>query len=180
MSAALSNLVSTTLAPLLAPYVARTRAALDKLAPRERLLVVTAAAVLGVLILYLAIWEPLVKAHQRRSEALADARALAQRIETAAALASSRRGAGGDRNANLLAVIDQSSRQPVLGKAPSRVQPDGSGDKSVKIWFEDVPFDNLLRWLGELQTRYEISVASAEISRGAAPGAVSAQLTLSR
>lgn len=176
MSSALSNLVSTTLAP----YLLRGRAALDKLAPRERLLVVVGAAVLAVLVLYLAIWEPLLKAHQRRSEALADARALAQRIETAAALAASRRGAGGDRNANLLAVIDQSSRQPTLGKAPSRLQPDGSGDKSVKVWFEDVPFDNLLRWLGELQTRYEISVASAEISRGSAPGTVGAQLTLSR
>lgn len=159
---------------------AQLRAALDQRTPRERVLLIGGGAILLVLLLYLGIWEPMLRAHQQRGEALASARALAVRIESAAALAQSRGPGVANRQISVLSAVDQSSRGPTLGKPPSRLQPDGNGDKSVKVWFEDVSFDNLLRWLAELQTQYAISVGSAEIERGAAPGAVSVRLTLTR
>lgn len=161
---------------LLAP----ARTALERLAPRERRLVLGGGIVLGVLLLYLLIWEPLVQAHARRTAALDSARAVALRIESAAALVQSRGAASGPQNGTLLAVVDQSSRAPTLGKAPSRLQPDGAGDTSVKVWFDDVPFDKLVRWLGELEMRHGVQIASAEFARGSAPGLVNAQLSLVR
>ena len=161
------------------PYLLQLQNRFDALAPRERLLVAVAAVVVLITLLYLLIWEPLVKAHTGRAESLDAARALAARIETAAVL--SQRGATGggvDRVTSLLAAVDQTSRSPVLGKAPSRLQPEG--DREVKVWIEDVAFDNLLRWLAELETRYGIGASSAEIERGAASGTVSARLTLVR
>lgn len=158
----------------------RVQQALQNLAPRERRLVIGGALVLGVLLAYLLIWEPLAQAHARRLAALDSARALAVRIEQAAALVQARQSPGGASSGSLLAVIDQSSQRAALGKTPSRVQPDGAGDRSVKVWFDDVPFDPLLRWIGELQTRHGVSIASAEFAQGSAAGLVNVQLTLSR
>ncbi|MGH8445809.1 MAG: type II secretion system protein GspM [Solimonas sp.] len=156
------------------------RGQLDQLQPRERTMVLAGGAVLLVVILYLALWAPLVNAARQRASALEDSRALAVRIESAAALAQRGQGGAADRNAALLSVVDQSSRGGTLGQAPTRIQPEGNGDKAVKVWFENIPFDNSVRWLGELQSRYAIKVASAEIEPGSAPGLVNARFTLSR
>lgn len=158
----------------------RVTATLEQLQPRERLIVIAGSAVLAVIVLYLAVWEPLVQAHQRRAAALEASRALATRIEAAAALVQGRQGGAVDRGAALLSVVDQSSRSGTLGKAPTRVQPEGSGERAVRVWFEDLPFDKALSWLAQLQTRYGIQVSSAEIDAGSAPGLVNARFTLSR
>lgn len=159
--------------------IERLRAALADLAPRERAMVLSGAAVVGVTLLYLLIWEPLASAHRTRAEALRTERLLAVRIEQAAAQARvSASGRAADRSISLLAAVDQTSRSPTLGKAPARVQPEG--DREVKVWLEDVPFSNLLRWLQDLQTRYGITASSAEIERGSAPGVVSARVSLVR
>lgn len=159
--------------------LAQLRAQLDQRTPRERVLLLGGGGVLLVMSLYLGIWEPMRAAHAQRSEALQSARSLAIRIETAAALAQSQ-GGQVNRQISILAAVDQAAQSMNLGQAPSRVQPDGNGDKSVKVWFEEASFDNLLRWLAELQTRYGIQVASAEFEHGNAPGAVSARISLSR
>lgn len=154
--------------------------AYTQLQPRERVVLLAGAIVLLALVAYLGIWTPLVKAHHRNAEALEASRALATRIEAAASLAQGQSSGNVDRTAALLSVVDQSSRSGTLGKAPTRVQPEGNGEREVKVWFEDVPFANTLRWLAELQTRYAIQVSSAEIEQGSAPGLVNARFTLSR
>lgn len=159
---------------------ARIVGAIEQLQPRERVIVFVGAAVLAALIAYLGIWEPLVKAHYRNADALQTSRALATRIETAASLAQGQSGNNVNRSAALLSVVDQTSRSGTLGKAPTRVQPEGSGEREVKVWFEDVPFTNCLRWLSELQSQYGIQVSSTEIEQGSAPGLVNARFTLSR
>src|SRR3546814_17798217 len=96
-----------------------------------------------VFIAYVGIWWPRVKAHHRNAEGLEASRALAVRSEAAASLTQkSQGGANVDRSAALLSVVDQTSRSGTLGKAPTRVQPEGSGEREVKVWFEDVPFNN--------------------------------------
>lgn len=159
--------------------IERLRSALFELAPRERVMVTTGAVVVAVTLLYLLIWEPMATAHRQRAEGLQSARMLSVRIEQAAAqITAGDAGRSIDRNQSLVSAVDQTSRSPILGKTPSRLQPEG--DREVKIWFEDVPFANLLRWLQDLETRYGITTSSAEIERGTAPGLVSARLTLVR
>jgi general secretion pathway protein M len=160
--------------------LARLQAALLQLNPRERIAVGAAAVVVTLTLLFLLVWGPLAGAHRDRAEALQQARAQAQQIERAAALIAT--GTSGGRTANLstslLTAVDTTSRSPVLGKAPSRVQPEG--DSEVKVWIENVPFANVLRWLDQLQTQYAISASSVEIERGDVSGQVSGRLTLVR
>lgn len=155
------------------------QSSLQQLAPRERLIVLGGAALLLLVLVYLLAWEPVVDAHRQRADALERAHALATRIEQAAVLVRAN-GAGSrvDRSTSLLAAVDRTSRSPLLGKPPSRVQPEG--DREVKVWIEDVSFDNLLRWLQDLETRYGIAASAAEIERSARPGLVSVRLSLVR
>lgn len=149
-----------------------------QLAPRERWMVAACAAFVTLSVLYAGIWKPLVKIQHQREEALAAARSLASRIEELAAVAQNGRPGGSvNLSASILSVVDQSART-VLGKQPSRIQPEG--DKEVKVWVEEVSFDSLTRWLNELETRYGIRAQTAEIEKQATPGVVSAQLSLSR
>ncbi|MEQ1440556.1 type II secretion system protein M [Fontimonas sp. SYSU GA230001] len=159
--------------------VEQLREALLSRSPRERIMLLAAALVVACTLLYLLVWEPLVTADLQRKAALERARLTAARIEEIAVrVQSMSAGRRTDRNTSLLAAVDQTSRSPTLGKAPSRLQPEG--DREVKIWIDDVPFDNLLRWLQELDTRYGITPASAEIERAAAAGVVNVRLTLVR
>ncbi|MDP9139203.1 MAG: type II secretion system protein M [Pseudomonadota bacterium] len=152
---------------------------LRALAPRERVMVLLCAAIVMLTLVYVAGWKPLVDAHHRREAALERARGIATRIEQAAAQI---KAAGPtraiDSSTSLLAAVDQTSRSATLGKAPARVQPEG--EKEVKVWIDDVPFDNLLRWLQELEQKYGISTSSAEIERSSAPGVVNVRVTLVR
>ena len=162
-------------------YLDRFRAWWGTLAEREQRVLAAGAAILALVVLYLGAWEPLAQTQRDRVRALEDARALATLLETLAVEVQRSRGAGGAGTAgagqSLLAVIDQSRRASSVAKQP-RLQVDG--DNAVRVWLEDVPFDALLRWLGDLQTRYGVRVDTADIERESGPGLVNARVTLVR
>ena len=149
------------------------------LAPRERWMVAVGGIVTTLILFFLLVWEPIVLAHERRAQALGEARALAQRLEQVAA--DSRGGApraAVNRSQSLLAAVDTAGKSPTLGKAPSRLQPEGENE--VRVWFEDVPFDKLVRWISQLETRYGLRISAAEFERRAGAGLVNARLTVTR
>jgi general secretion pathway protein M len=159
-------------------WLERVRAWWATLADRERRIVALGGGALGLIVLYLVIWEPLTAAKHRREVDLQAARALAVQLESLALLAP--RAAGGAPVAgagqSLLSIIDTTRKSSAVTKAPSRLQPEG--DNTVRLWLEDVPFDGLVRWLGDLHTRYGVRVDNADIERESGPGLVNARLTL--
>jgi general secretion pathway protein M len=152
------------------------------LQPRERWILAGGAAVLLVTLLYLAVWEPIVDAHKERIEALESSRLLAIRLEQAAAQvqrSGGQRGAGNaGRGLSLMAAVDQASKQGTLGKSPTRIQPEG--DREVRVWFEDVAFDALVRWLSELQAGYGVGVQTLDVEPQSTPGKVNVRMSLTR
>jgi general secretion pathway protein M len=153
-----------------------------RLAPRERVLVLLAAAAVAMTLFFLLVWEPLAQAHHRRADELQAARALAERLEVIGAEVQRNRRSGGtqapDISTSLLAAVDLSARAGTLSKPPSRIQPEG--EREVRVWLEAVSFDSLLRWLGEIEARYGIQVQTADIERVERPGLVDARLSLVR
>jgi general secretion pathway protein M len=159
-------------------WIERFRAWWATLADRERRVVALGGAALGLIVLYLAVWEPLAGARHRREVDLQAARAMAVQLESLALLAP-RAGSNvpvAGAGQSLLSIIDTTRKASTVTKPPSRLQPEG--DNTVRIWLEDVPFDGLLRWLGELHTRYGVRVDNADIERESGPGLVNARLTL--
>jgi general secretion pathway protein M len=162
-------------------YVAQFRTWWSERQPRERSVLAAGAALVALALLYFAIWEPLTGARHNAERDLAQQRAVATRIEQIAAEVEHLRGSGAaaaaNRNLSLVAAVDQSSRLPQLGKAPSRIQPEG--DREVKVWLDDIAFNAVLDWTQQLQKQYGIAVSSAEIERKG-EGIVSARLSLVR
>jgi general secretion pathway protein M len=159
--------------------IERLRAWWAGLAERERRVVGAGGVALGLILVYLLVWEPLTTARVQRELSLQAARAMAVQLEELAAVAGrAGRPAIQGKDQSLLAVVDQSRKASALTKPPSRLQPEG--DNTVRIWLEDVPFDALVRWLGDLHTRYGVRVDNADIERESGPGLVNARLTLMR
>ncbi|MBI2383438.1 MAG: type II secretion system protein M [Gammaproteobacteria bacterium] len=163
-------------------YLERFRSWWNALAPRERRILSVGGPLAAVIVLYFGVWQSLADTRVRRERALADARQLAQRLEQIGAEVEKSRRQGGaasaGRNLSLLAAVDQAGKSSQLGKAPSRIQPEG--DKQVRVWLEDVSFDALVRWMQDLQARYGLRIESADIERESGPGLVDARLTLVR
>jgi general secretion pathway protein M len=148
--------------------------------PRERQILLAGAAVVVLFILYSAIWAPLHHARHRAELDLQQTRTVANRLEAVAIDVERNRGVGGaaaTRGLPLLSAVDQASHRPELGKPYERIEPDG--DREVKIWINEVPFDSLVDWLNLLQTQYGIVASSAELERKG-EGVVNARLSLVR
>lgn len=160
--------------------LAQLQAWFNGLEQREQLLASIGAVLVGITLLYLMLWEPVAKAHLRREADLASARQLAQRIELLSGQSrnNSTATASINRSMSLLAAVDQASKAGALNKPLSRIQPEG--DTEVKVWLEATSFDALIRWVDQLQARDGIIVRAAQIEKDAAPGAVTAQLSLVR
>ena len=149
---------------------------------RERWMLVVCVSVVVVTALFLGVWEPLVNGHAQRSAGLASARELAVKLEQAAQKVLAQRSSGAatavNRNISLISAVDQASKQSSLGKSPSRIQPEG--DKEVRVWFEDVSFDAVVRWAAQLQTRYGITVQTMDVESQSTAGQVNVRFSLVR
>lgn len=162
--------------------LAPLRARFEALQPREQLIVAVGGVVVLLAVIYLGLWQPFVLARTHRAEELESARTLASRIEQIGALAQVVHPAGGapvvGPEVSLLSAVDQASKDGILGKPLSRINPDG--ENQVRVWIDDVPFDAVLRWMDDLQTRYAVRIDNVAIERRPAPGVVSVRLSLKR
>ena len=154
----------------------------EALQPRERIFVLSAIAVLALVILYLGIWRPLDKAHtamqasvQTWGSALSELRPLQAQLQSA-----SLAGAQASRNESLVVIIDNSLRQRGLYSALQRSQP--TAQNGIRVEFENASFDDLILWLGDLATAHGLQLQSGSFSSMAADnaGRVNATVTLER
>ena len=154
----------------------------DSLQARERLFVVTAVVFLAFAILYLGIWMPLDRGQKSLSisvdtwkTALAELRPLTGQLAGAGEGQSQAAG----RNQSLVVIIDNTLRERGLYSALQRSQPTtGNG---IRVEFENVAFDDLILWLGDLSTGYGLQVQSGSFSNPRdSEGRVNSTLTLER
>jgi general secretion pathway protein M len=150
------------------------------LEPRERRLVLIGALVLGLLFVYWILLDPMLSAYRERAAQVEQQRAsLAWMQQSAVRIQQLQQASGGGQGLggrSLLAVVDGSAREAGLGNSLSRVRPDGA--LAVRVWFEGVPFDALVEWLGRLEQDYRVQVKLITLERQPQPGRVHAQLTL--
>lgn len=153
----------------------------EQLAPRERVMVSAAGALMLFAIVYLAGFRPLSISTERNAAMVADQQELLEELTQLAARRGPQRGAvtgtgGGDQS--LVLVVDRTTRDKGLGAYLKRNQPDGAD--AIRLRFEDAPFDNLLSWLVEMQSTYGVGAISANIDTSRSPGRVNCNLVLSR
>lgn len=154
------------------------------LAPRERVMVATAAVIVVIAIFYYGVWHPL-------NDALADARdqvtaetnqarwMLGIRDEAKLLRSSSHHSQPKGQDESLLTIVDATSRTNNLRDAVSHIQP--KDDDHATVTLDKANFNRMLFWLRSLDSDYGVDVSEATISRADdAPGQVGARLTLVR
>ncbi len=148
--------------------------ALGHLPIRQRRVLLAGAAVLGALLLWLGVWQPLDQRRDRLRQQVTD---------TAEQLAQFRLGlaqgqAGNDAwraPGSLLSRVDAEAR--ALGVLPHLNTLEPQGTDAVRLQLRDVPFDALANWLERLSTQ-GVGVDELSLQRAGEPGRVDATLLL--
>ena len=82
-----------------------------------------------------------------------------------------------DEDAHVLFLGNyDSAKRSQLGTALKRVEPDGA--HGVRVWLEQAPFDDMIRWLGELKNNSGVRITSVTVDQQGAAGLVNARLML--
>jgi general secretion pathway protein M len=156
----------------------------DNLEAREQVFVLIGAIFVGIALIYYMLWAPLDRNH-RQVETRVDTweRSLAELRPLRAMVASgglnSSSGAIPSQQAPII-VVSQTLQSRGLEQYRRRSQPTTSN--GIRVEFEEVAFDDLMLWLGDLSDNYAMYVQSGSLSEGDAigDGRINASLTLER
>jgi len=94
--------------------------------------------------------------------------------EAVARQASSSSGGKAKSNQPIQTII--TSTAGPLGVTVKRYENE-SADK-LRVWLENVPFDKMVRWLDQLETRFGIQIVNISVDAEKEPGLVTAKLVL--
>lgn len=152
----------------------------QQLSLRDQAMLALLAGALALYVLYQAVLHPLAAANQRlENQNAAAQKSLAAMTQMAAelrALQQSSTQASADQNENLTQLIDRTVASNNLRM--SRFQPGSSGD--VQIRLDNMAFDQVLRWLNELESAHSVTIKELVVAPGSALGLVNVSARLFR
>jgi len=148
--------------------------------PSERRLLLAGGLVVFTTLYYVLLLEPLLQARERQLTQLRAAQSLQTAIEDYAAQATQLRANSDSRrrfdsDASLLSVVNATAAQAGTRERTRRINP--LGPRAVSLFIDDVPFDDLARWLTTLDRGHGVEVERAVLD-ATRPGLVDAQVTL--
>ena len=155
----------------------------ESLDARERLFVSGGGVVVLVALFYAFIWLPLDNGQKLlASDIAAWERSLAELRplkNIPAASGSSSQQPTASRQTPVV-IVDKSLRARGLDRSLKRSQPTTSN--GIRVEFENVAFDDLVLWLGDLSSQYAMQVSAGSFSAAnqTEPGRINATLTLER
>ncbi|QEP44822.1 type II secretion system protein M [Ectothiorhodospiraceae bacterium BW-2] len=153
----------------------------NSLQSREQWLIMLGGGVLLMLLLYLVLWEPVVKESQQLEQSVInlerDLAWMAQAAEVVQQLQQRATEQGGAGSQPLLTIVDRTLKQFQLGDNIERVQPEGS---RVQIRLKEAAFDQVLSWIDQLDKRHNLTIDSLVVERSDALGRVNTRLVVGR
>jgi type II secretory pathway component PulM len=145
------------------------------LAVREQRMVAIGGAA-ALLVLLFGAWLPVERRVARLEQQVQTRQAdLAWLQSIAPQLASLRERPSGTGNESLVVIADRVAHETGIARS---LNAQAGGDGTLNVRLEQVAFDSLLNWAGELVQHHGIRVVSANIDSGAASGMVSATIVL--
>lgn len=151
---------------------------------REQVMVSIGALFVVVALMFMVIWQPVAqKREDLRAEvatwqaALADLKPLRALINNGAQPDSA---VVNQNQGTPIVVVAQSLQNRGLDRFSQSSQPTSSN--GIRVVFEDIAFDELIVWLGDLSEKHAMHVQAGSFSAGrqAVDGRINATLTLER
>jgi general secretion pathway protein M len=152
----------------------------QQLSLRDQAMLALLAAAVLLYVLYQLLWHPLAMANQHLLEKNATATRSLASIAQLAAQYRELQQSGAQNSAGQSESLTQLVDATVAsnGLHMSRFQPGSSGDVQVRL--DNASFDQVLRWLHELETKHGVTIRELGISPGAASGLVNISVRLFR
>jgi type II secretory pathway component PulM len=145
-------------------------------APREQLALLAGTAASVALLLF-AAWMPVERKVSHLEDSVRTKQAdLAWLHTVAPQLPALRNAAASPSGSSLVVLVDGVARETGIARSLAGSQPGDDGTLSVRL--EQVPFDSLINWAGQLVQHHGVRVVSANIDGGATAGLVSASFVL--
>lgn len=152
----------------------------QQLSMRDQTMLALLAGVLALYVLYQALWQPLAAANlrlQKQNEAAQTSlAAMTQMAAQLRALQQANTQTNTAQSENLTQLIDRTVAANSLRM--SRFQPGSNGDVQVRL--DNMPFDQVLRWLHELESAQAVTIRELVIAPGSAAGLVNVSARLFR
>jgi len=147
---------------------------------RDQAMLALLAGVVLLYLIYQLLWHPLATANQQmRQQNLAAANSLNAVTQMAAQLRVLQQSATPTANSsteNLTQLIDRTVAANQLHM--SRFQPGSSGDVQVRL--DNAAFDQVIRWLNDLESTQGVTTRELVIAQGSAAGLVNVSVRLFR
>jgi len=152
----------------------------QQLSLRDQAMLALLMAALLLYVLYQMLWHPLATANRRLAEQnLAAAHSVANMNQLAAKYRELQQGSAKNnpsQGESLTQLVDETVAGD--GLHMSRFQPGSSGDAQVRL--DNASFDQVLRWLYELEDKHSVTIRELGISPGSASGLVNISVRLYR
>jgi len=152
----------------------------QQLSLRDQAMLALLAGALALYVIYQALLHPLASANERLEKQNAAAqKSLAAVTQMAAELQALKQSGSADAQAqggNLTELIDRTVAANNLRM--SRFQPGSNGDVQVRL--DNMAFDQVLRWLNELESAQRVTIRELVVAPGSAPGLVNVSARLFR
>jgi len=153
------------------------KAAFLSLTRREQIYVLIMVAVLGLWLLYQLGLAPASSARQQLVENNRAAIALLARVDAKATeLISLRELSKNQNSGSLVSAVSRSSE--LAGLPVRRLQPNSRGE--VQVRYEGVNYDDLARWLHQIELVEGLLVVEASITQAGRSGGVNASVRVAR
>lgn len=147
---------------------------------RQQRLLMAAAMVLGAVLIFVWIWEPLVETRAAERERVAQQQALLDWLDALVPVTDQLQRSGGRPDSlgerSLLGLADETARAAGLAGALSRIEP--AGDRQVRVWLDGADFVATMGWLEELSRNQPIQVGQLQVDRARSRGQVNVRVTL--
>ncbi len=155
---------------------------LDTLEKRERQTVQTGATVLVIMILYLAIWDPITSSYNEQQLQYQSQRQLHDWMREAASEIRGLEASGNSmaarfRNQSISSLADRSATTSGVKPFINKID---QGKEGVKVTLKQADFDRIITWLADMENKYGIIATKVKVEKAKASGAVDADITLER
>ena len=145
---------------------------------REQLSLVLLGSAVACYLLYFAAWAPLAQKQASMAERNARTAASLQNVDSMASEILRLRDTGGavNKKRNLTSLINQSTA--ALSLPVTRLQPNSRGEIQVRL--ENAVFDDLLKWLHEMEYVHSLMVLEASVTQSSTVGRVNASIRIAQ
>ncbi|VUD53561.1 hypothetical protein TDB9533_01859 [Thalassocella blandensis] len=148
----------------------------DQASSRDQIMLMAGAAFLLVYLLFMAVLGPVKDMRDKEVLRNTAQRASLERVKELAAKVM-------EQNASASGARQQSSIESIVQRSfgPNNLQVssmDASGNNGLRLRFDEVPFDNALKWLHEMEVTQGLQIQDLAISPTNNPGMVSVNLRM--